>query len=74
MTSQGPGRPRITPDEQAMLKALQPDFNTIAGVLDDLEEMGVNVERERAQLDASELVRQGLLSKFPAKGRRTSDS
>tara|TARA_Y100000310_G_scaffold152718_1_gene152164 strand:- start:913 stop:1086 length:174 start_codon:yes stop_codon:yes gene_type:complete len=53
-----------------MLTDLAPDFETVRGVLDDLEELGVNVEPQRASLDASERLRMGLLDKFPPRGRR----
>ncbi len=70
MTNQRPERPAITQDESKMLTDLAPDFETVRGVLDDLEELGVNVEPQRASLDASERLRMGLLDKFPPRGRR----
>lgn len=69
MVNNKSGRPSITHEEAAMLRDLQPDFTEARAVLDDLEEIGVPVERERQQLDASETLRQGMLQKFPPRGR-----
>ena len=74
MTSERPDRPAITTEERTMLQQLAPDFKSVGDVLDDLEAIGVNVERERAQLDASETLRQGLLQKFPPRRQRRKPS
>jgi hypothetical protein len=65
-----PGRPSITHDEAELLRDLQPQFTEARAVLDDLEEIGVDVSRERQQLDASEALREGMLKKFPPRGRK----
>ena len=69
-----PGRPSITRDEAAILRDLQPQFTEARSVLDDLEEIGVDVSRERDQLDASEALREGMLTKFPPRGRQRKKS
>ena len=72
MVSERPERPAISTEEHAMLLDLAPGIEATREVLDDLEEIGVNVERERAQLDATETMRAGLIQRFPPRRKRRS--
>jgi hypothetical protein len=70
MVNEGAERPALTTEEADLLRGLAPDTETVRGVLDDLEEIGVNVDSARTQLDATERMRVGMLDKFPAKRQR----
>ena len=62
-------RPQLTSEEMNQLKTLGAPLTEVRKVLDDLAEIGADVNVELAMLDQTERLRAGLLDRFSRRPR-----